>query len=301
MEFWGDKLTDHAHYSEAFSGVDLIFCASSGYHEYFKAAKIKSEVLGWSFAPDYVEHKNLNQVRSTIHSFVFPGSTSYGQDLHRGRYNDLVEVMEQSNLQLWTDEPDLKKGKDSKSSLKRIKPRWVVGKAGSLLLRTLPVVILEKPRRQEWVNWDLAKIIESEITRQKGIVQRGMYFINKKKIGQLYPKHCHPAIYGQNYYDLIRNSQDVLNRYRDEDADGPNIRVFEVTGMGACLLTDKEDKVSEFFVPDKEVVTYSSVGEAIGKAAYLLAHDDEREKIAFAGQKRTLAEYTTYHRCERIH
>ena len=53
-------------------------------------------------------------------------------------------------------------------------------------------------------------------------------------------------------------------------------------------------------MPDKDVVAYSSVGEAIEKAAYLLAHDDERENIAVAGQKTTLVEYTTYHRCERI-
>ena len=38
----------------------------------------------------------------------------------------------------------------------------------------------------------------------------------------------------------------------------------------------------------------------MGKAAYLLAHDQEREKIAYAGQKIMLAEYAIYHQAKGL-
>ena len=70
--------------------------------------------------------------------------------------------------------------------------------------------------------------------------------------------------------------------------------------MGACLLTDTGRNMPDLFEEDSEVVTYSSVDEAIEKAKYLLDNPAEAEKIAVAGRAKTLSSHTMRHRCEQI-
>ncbi|MDQ3755068.1 MAG: glycosyltransferase, partial [Acidobacteriota bacterium] len=71
-----------------------------------------------------------------------------------------------------------------------------------------------------------------------------------------------------------------------------NMRLFEATGVGSCLLTDWRANISTLFEPDREVVTYRNAEECIEKATYLLDHESERQQIARAGQRRTLREHT---------
>ena len=70
--------------------------------------------------------------------------------------------------------------------------------------------------------------------------------------------------------------------------------------MGACLLTDNGRNINDLFEPGKEIVTYSSVDEAVEKVTYLLDHEDERAEIARAGQKKTLMDHTIFNRCQLI-
>lgn len=75
-----------------------------------------------------------------------------------------------------------------------------------------------------------------------------------------------------------------------------NIRMFEATGTRTCLITDQKKNIADFFVPDKEVVTYNSINECVDKVTYLLNHQNEMEAIAEAGQQRTLKDHTFYKR-----
>ena len=76
--------------------------------------------------------------------------------------------------------------------------------------------------------------------------------------------------------------------------------MFEATGVGTCLITDTGCNMPDLFEPDKEVVTYANIEEAVEKSQYLLEHDQEREEIAAAGQERTLRDHTIQNRCELI-
>lgn len=78
------------------------------------------------------------------------------------------------------------------------------------------------------------------------------------------------------------------------------MRLYEATGMGTCLITDWKENLHTLFEPDKEVVTYHSADELIEKVNYLLENDDERVKIAKAGQKRTLKEHTYQSRIKEL-
>lgn len=79
-----------------------------------------------------------------------------------------------------------------------------------------------------------------------------------------------------------------------------NIRLYEVTGVGSCLLTDEKENLHQLFERDTEVVTYKSADECLEKAKWLLEHPKEREAIAKAGQARTLRDHTYEKRAAQL-
>ena len=94
-------------------------------------------------------------------------------------------------------------------------------------------------------------------------------------------------------YGLLASSQITLNRHIDiAEGYANNMRLYEATGMGACLLTDAKANLPYLFEPDQEVVTYSSPAEAVSKLKQLLAQPDAASAIAARGQARTLKHHT---------
>jgi hypothetical protein len=103
----------------------------------------------------------------------------------------------------------------------------------------------------------------------------------------------HGHAWGRDMYNIFAKSKIVVNRHIDISNNyANNMRMFEATGMGALLITEEKKNMDVFFKVGKEVVTYKSVDELIKKVKYYLKHDKEREKIAHAGQKRTLKDHT---------
>ncbi|MFN6199252.1 MAG: glycosyltransferase [Aphanizomenon sp.] len=99
--------------------------------------------------------------------------------------------------------------------------------------------------------------------------------------------------FGKKMYEIISQSKITLNNHIDDAKnEAANMRLFEATGVGTCLLTDWKENLHELFEPDREVVTYKSVEECIEKVKWLLDHPQEREAIAKAGQARTLKDHT---------
>jgi spore maturation protein CgeB len=78
------------------------------------------------------------------------------------------------------------------------------------------------------------------------------------------------------------------------------MRLFEATGVGSCLLTDNKANMSDLFDINKEVVVYNSPGDCVARVKWLLENEEERKKIAIAGQKRTLESHTVEARCKSI-
>jgi spore maturation protein CgeB len=78
------------------------------------------------------------------------------------------------------------------------------------------------------------------------------------------------------------------------------MRLYETTGVGALLLTDWKQNLHELFEPDAEVVTYRTPEECVEKIRYYLEHEDDRARIAQAGQARTLRDHTYRSRMEEL-
>ncbi len=121
-------------------------------------------------------------------------------------------------------------------------------------------------------------------------------------LAALFPERCHAPVYGIDMLRLLAQSRITLNRHTDAmGASFGNMRAFEATGMGACLLTDAGPNVAGLYEPDAEIVTYASAAEAAEKMAYLRDNDATRAAIAKAGQARTLNEHTARHRSVEFH
>jgi spore maturation protein CgeB len=108
-------------------------------------------------------------------------------------------------------------------------------------------------------------------------------------------------VFGLEMFQALSESRIVLNIHIDTSpTHASNYRLFEATGIGACLLTDWKENLGSMFELDKEVVCYRSVDECVEKAQWLLDHPVDREKVAAAGQARTLKDHTFAHRAEQL-
>ena len=108
-------------------------------------------------------------------------------------------------------------------------------------------------------------------------------------------------VWGMDMYNILYNSEITLNRHIDIAGDhAGNMRLYESTGVGTMLITDYKSDLHELFNPGKELETYKTKGELLEKVKYYLDHEKEREKIAKAGQRRTLADHTYYHRMQEL-
>ena len=107
-------------------------------------------------------------------------------------------------------------------------------------------------------------------------------------------------VFGLEMYEVLSKSKITFNSHIDAAGKAANMRLFEATGVGACLLTDHKKNLDRFFDVDREVVTYKSISECISKVKYLLNNEKERKKIAEAGQKRTLREHSLEKRIQEF-
>lgn len=110
-----------------------------------------------------------------------------------------------------------------------------------------------------------------------------------------------PPRYGLEMYQIVRNSYVSLNIHADSSPEyASNARIFEVPGVGGCLLTDWKKNIADLFEPDKEIVVYKSIAECVEKTKWLLENKKETEKIGEAGLKRITRDHTFYHRAQAI-
>lgn len=110
-----------------------------------------------------------------------------------------------------------------------------------------------------------------------------------------------PGVFGLQMYQTLQNSKITFNSHIDVSPhSASNMRLFEATGSGTCLLTDWKKNIRTVFEPDYEVVTYKSIEECIEKVRWLLENPEKRKAIAQAGQARTLKNHTFVYRAVQL-
>jgi hypothetical protein len=111
----------------------------------------------------------------------------------------------------------------------------------------------------------------------------------------------HGEVWGLDMYRALARSRVTLNRHINVAENyANNMRLYEATGVGALLITDRKENLGELFEVGKEVVAYSNPEEAAELIRYYIAHPDEAGEIARAGQARTLRDHTYLRRMEEL-
>ena len=111
----------------------------------------------------------------------------------------------------------------------------------------------------------------------------------------------HGEVWGLDMYRALARSRVTLNRHINvAENNANNMRLYEATGVGALLITDRKDNLGELFEVGKEVVAYSSPEEAAELIRYYIANPEEARAIARAGQARTLRDHTYQRRMEEL-
>jgi spore maturation protein CgeB len=108
-------------------------------------------------------------------------------------------------------------------------------------------------------------------------------------------------VWGIEMYQALRRSRITLNSHIDlAGNEAGNMRLYEATGVGAFLLTDFKDNLHTLFEPEQEVSTWRSIPEALSRIERFLGDDDARQRVAKAGQARTLGRHTYRQRVGEI-
>jgi hypothetical protein len=133
----------------------------------------------------------------------------------------------------------------------------------------------------------------SRLRRAARLLRYGSLKSSPSSIDERIARRARPPLFGLDMFRRLRAGRVALNTHIDISThSASNMRLFEATGVGACLLTDSKENLRELFEPDAEVVAYRDADECVEKVRYLLGHESLRRDIADAGQRRTLRDHT---------
>ncbi|MFW6203230.1 MAG: glycosyltransferase family protein, partial [Marinilabilia sp.] len=102
-----------------------------------------------------------------------------------------------------------------------------------------------------------------------------------------------PPVFGIDMYKALSHADIGFNIHIDCAGDyAANMRMFETTGVGACLVTDYKSNLDDLFRIGTEVIAYKGAEDCIEKIKWLIDHPDKCQEIAENGQRRTLKSHT---------
>ena len=280
------------------NGVDILFSASPSIDSHYHAMGVSSVLCYHAFDDSIVTQMKSN---SLSHDFTFVGSARAPEQ----RYWLLRDLLDRIPIELWIDEPDINESSRrpvfNKNELRKRLRKAFVNMARTSLsgISNKKLEFLATSERIPTLLRNVLNDITINTRATGRSAQTGAAI--GKPLREMYPRKCHKPVMGLSYFNIMSKSKITLNKHTDKNMGiVGNLRLFEATGVGTCLLTDTGQNMIELYEPDTEIVTYGSAEEAIEKVNYLLENESERASIASAGQKKTLSSHTIFHRCQLI-
>ncbi len=100
-------------------------------------------------------------------------------------------------------------------------------------------------------------------------------------------------VWGLDMYRVLNRSNITINRHISiAENYANNMRLYEATGMGALLITDRKDNLGQIFEIDKEVLAYANTDEARDLTLWAIDNPSKAKIVAEAGQLRTMSTHT---------
>jgi spore maturation protein CgeB len=257
---------------DLYKHFDFTITCSPLFYKNLNRKGLKSYNINHAFEASIL--KKIPSIINQQKDIVFIGSLLAGKDFHDLRLS-IIEDLLKSNVKL-----------EVYSNLIYESPVNLIKKKSSYLFTKLA----QSLRIKRLLN--MHKI--QEITVLKELPKNIKY---SEKLRNLVKE----PVYGLDMYKILANSKMSLNIHGGVAGDyAANRRLYEATGVGSCLITDMKKNLGEFFKIDSEIISFSSTEECIEKVKWLLDHPGEREKIAKAGQARTLKDHTMEIRIKKL-
>lgn len=268
-----------APYADAaiFGACDIVLSCVPELVEHFRAQGHRCEHLNHAFEPRVLE--KIDAAAAASADFTFLGSIVKATRFHQEREKILLQLVKHTDLQIWSEIKRISRSRRRRVSAQQ-KAYDLVGAARRIGIpqRLLSAVPFTRKVSRWDARPDLSPYVDERVARR-----------------------TRPPLFGLAMFQQLHDSKIALNTHIDISTNNAsNLRLFEATGVGTCMLTDWKQNMSELFEPDAEVVTYRGVEECVEKVRYLLTHEDERQSIAAAGQRRTLRDHTYAQRAQQI-
>ncbi|BDX07769.1 glycosyltransferase [Planctobacterium marinum] len=245
-------------------GIDSFLCCVPSFMQEKYSGTVEKELFYYCYdARPQKTHKNI--------PFSFFGSTgNCGTMHHRTRYEYLLGL---------TYNADLK----------------VYGKESSKIYTDNQRAVWSDYLKELRNSSDSAKVLSicKEIADKKNPVVPPLAFFNHQAV--------RAGLFGKAYLDGLADSLVTFNIHTEHAyGDVGNMRMFEATGNGACMMVEHGRNIQHLFEPDTEVVTYRSIGEAVDKAQWLLQNPAKAKEIGAAGYLKTKTHHSFRSRAEQV-
>lgn len=261
-------------YLEQFKAFDFVIVCSPHFEKSFKDFGLNVYTIMHAFDASIIDRIKANNKYPET-DFIFLGSFIPGPDGHDLRQQVVEHLLKsQINIELY-------------SHILTIKPLDLFFRQNAYLAAN----VLK--------NMRLSKIAETLPGIKKAYYLSRMPQ-NPKNIS-LIKKHSKPSIYGIEMFKALFHSKIGFNYHGYAAGDyAANVRLFEVPGVGSCLITDWKKNLNEIFEVDKEIVAFNSAEECVEKVKWLINHPEDRRAIAEAGQRRVLTDHTFELRAKQL-
>ena len=254
--------------------VDIILCCAPESVSFLNQEDANAFHMNHAFSAEILNSLGKTTMKQSVISFI--GSLVRGKEYHLFREKLLLEILDVFPLDIYSPSANIKKSGLLKSAL---------AIAAYNIVQSFP----EK--------------MKSEILSPLPLIGK----ICSRKACPVFPinfslyRRLNPPVFGLEMFEKLLHSDIVLNIHADSSPEfASNMRLYEATGVGSCLLTDNKKNMKELFTPGKEVVTYDSIQDCIEKVTWLIEHPAERKRIAEAGKQRCLREHTYENRADEF-
>lgn len=273
-----------------FGECDVVLSCVPELVAHFRDAGHRSRHVNHAFEPRILQKIDTTAAPSA--DFVFIGSVFKSDQFHIERERILSRLVEETGLQIWssasrqstTQRPGTELHDNSaddgnhviESPTRRSARRTPSSFVGGAARRTMRLV--------------------------RGVARRAAPSLSSStEVDARIAMRARAPLFGLEMFQRLRDSRVALNTHIDiSPVSASNMRLFEATGVGTCLLTDWKANLSELFEPDAEIVAYRDAAECVEKVKYLLGHEAELRRISDAGQRRTLRDHNFDARAARI-
>jgi spore maturation protein CgeB len=260
---------------EQFKSFDFMIVCSPRFSREFENHGLKVYQIHHAFEPSILpllQQENHYPVKD----FIFSGSLVPGSEFHDTRQRVLQQLLD-SHIQM-----DIYANIVSLNTVELLKRRLAYCCSAGLKNIGLGGIARSLPLIQKAYALDEMPRNFKDITSIQQIAK--------------------PPLFGMEMMKALSRAKISFNIHGDVAGEyAANVRLYEVTGVGSCLLTDWKKNIHELFEPDTEIVTYQSADECIEKVHWLLDHRDSCAAIAKKGQERTLRDHTYSKRAEQLH